>query len=226
MNLNILYSDKDILVVEKPAGMAVQTARITEKDLVSEIKNHLSLLNKKPDPYLGIIHRLDQPVKGILVFALNEKAASDLSKQVNTGSFNKSYHACVKGYMEESDEWVTLTDYLIKDKDNKARIVSINDKNAKRAELKYRILKAEREKNVSLLDIELITGRFHQIRAQLSNIGHPILNDVKYGADRNLVLNNERAIALYAYRLSFKHPGSGREIEFRISESFSDEMIM
>ena len=226
VNLNILYSDKDILVVEKPAGVAVQTAKLTEKDMVSEIKNHLSIINKKPDPYLGIIHRLDQPVRGILVFALNEKAASRLSKQISTGSFNKFYHAYVTGYMEKSDEWMTLTDYLIKDKDNKAGIVNINDKNAKKAELKYRILKAEREKNVSLLDIELITGRFHQIRVQLSHIGHPILNDVKYGADKNLALNNERAIALCAYRLSFKHPETGREMEFSISESFSDDNIM
>lgn len=226
MNLNILYSDKDILVVEKPAGIAVQTARITEKDLVSEVKNYLSLLSNKPDPYLGIIHRLDQPVKGVLVFALNEKAASGLSKQMGSGSFNKSYHACVNGYMERSEDWVTLKDYLIKDKDNKARVVGIKDKNAKKAELKYRILKAEREKNVSLLDIKLITGRFHQIRAQLSNLGHPILNDVKYGAEKRLVFNNERAIALCAYRLSFNHPGTGMKMEFDIGKSFSDDIIM
>ena len=225
MNLKILYSDKDIMVVEKPAGIAVQSAKPTEKDLVSEIKKYLGLSDKRPDPYLGIIHRLDRPVRGILVFALNEKAASKLSRQISEGFFNKSYYASVMGYMEKSDEWVNLTDYLIKDKDNRARVVDRECKNAKKAELKYRILGSNMNDDTSLLEIELITGRFHQIRAQLSNTGHPILNDIKYSAERVEALNKDRAIALCAYKLSFNHPQTGREMRFSIDDPFMNNYL-
>lgn len=221
MNLNILYSDKDILVVEKPAGMAVQTRKLTERDLVSEIKNHLSREYKKADPYLGIVHRLDQPVRGLLVFALNEKAASALSRQISSHSFNKCYLALVEGLVKDSGGWVTLTDYLIKDKDNTARITDKDERGAKKAELRYKIVSTDREAGVTLLEAELITGRFHQIRAQLSNMGYPIVNDVKYGACKVKALNNERTIALCAYKLSFEHPVLLREMQYIIKEDFS-----
>jgi 23S rRNA pseudouridine1911/1915/1917 synthase len=206
------------MVVEKPAGMAVQTGRLTEKDLVNEIKNHLSLTGKRSNPYLGIIHRLDQPVRGILVFALNEKSASVLSKQIQTGSFNKCYLALVEGLIEGYSEWITLTDYLIKDKDNIAKTAGKDNRNAKKAELRFKKLRTDEEAGVTLLEIELITGRFHQIRAQMSNMGHPIVNDVKYGAKASL--SYERSIALCAYKLIFKHPTDGREMVFKIEEDF------
>lgn len=221
MNLKILYEDKDILVVEKPAGIAVQTKRLTERDLVNEIKNHLSLTKKRSNPYLGIIHRLDQPVRGILVFALNENSASALSRQIRTDSFNKCYLALVEGLVEGHDEWVTLTDYLIKDKDNTAKTVGKDKKDAKKAELRYKTLRTDEEAGVTLLEIELVTGRFHQIRAQMSNMGHPIVNDVKYGAGKNTFLSYERSIALCAYKLDFKHPADNREMVFRIEEDFN-----
>lgn len=226
MNLNILYSDKDILVVEKPAGIAVQTRKLTEKDLVSEIKNHLSQKNKKTNPYLGIIHRLDQPVRGILVFALNEKAAAALSEQLRSGNFNKYYYALAEGIVDGSEGWNVLTDRLIKDKDNIAKVAGDDDKNAKRAELKYRVVKTDKEAGMTKLEIELITGRFHQIRAQLSNMGHPIINDRKYGACKELPQNGERSIALCSYKLSFKHPVTGILMEYGIDEDFSQFMSM
>lgn len=226
MNLNILYNDNDILVVEKPAGMAVQTGRLTERDLVNEIKNHLSLTGKRSNPYLGIIHRLDQPVRGILVFALNEKSASALSRQIQAGSFNKCYLALVEGLVKGPSDWVTLTDYLIKDRDNKAKTVDKNDRNAKKAELRYKKIRTDEETDVTLLEIELVTGRFHQIRAQMSNIGHPIVNDVKYGAIKKDSLVYERSIALCAYKLVFKHPTDGRKMVFNIEEDFKGQNVV
>ena len=195
--------------------MAVQTKKPMEKDLVSELKNHLSRLKKMPDPYLGIIHRLDQPVSGILVFALNAKSAAGLSEQIREGIFNKRYRALTEGLIEGRGEYITLTDHLIKDKD-KAGIVPKDTKGAKEAKLKYRVLNTDSEKTVTLLDIELITGRFHQIRAQLSNMGHPIVNDVKYGAKRSGSCKNG-AIGLCAYELAFIHPSTKEELVYTIS---------
>lgn len=205
--------DTDILVVEKPAGMPVQTRGIADMDLVSELKNFL----RKPDkgePYLGIIHRLDRPVGGILVFALNKNAAAGLSRQIKDGDFNKRYRALVEGIINTDENETVLIDYLIKDKDNKALITDENDKEGKRAELKFKIINTDKEKNMTLLDIKLITGRFHQIRAQLSNIGHPIVNDVKYGAKKDMSVINPGGICLFAYLLSFKHPKTGEEKVF------------
>ena len=210
MNLNILYEDREILVVKKPAGVAVQTGSIKDRDLVSEIKNYLCEKYKKKDPYLGIIHRLDQPVEGILVFALNKKAAASLSGQISSGIFNKKYRAHVEGLINTDDDWKTLADYLVKEKD-KALITDKENKKAKRAELKYKTVKIDREKEMTLLDIELITGRFHQIRAQLSGMGHPIVGDVKYGGKKN---RDDRSISLCAYSLTFSHPASGKPMEY------------
>ena len=217
--MHILYEDKEIIVVEKPAGEPVQTKKITTMDLTSKLKIYLQKKYSE-DPYLGIIHRLDQPVRGILVFALNEKAAGSLSRQISSGGFNKKYHAYVEGIVKTYDEWKTQVDYLIKDKDT-ARIVNRDNKNAKRAELKYRTVKIDEAKKETLLDIELVTGRFHQIRVQLSNMDHPIIGDVKYGAKANEAGRgpikdgtSERSIGLCAYHLSFIHPTTGRYMEF------------
>jgi 23S rRNA pseudouridine1911/1915/1917 synthase len=217
VNLNILYEDREILVVEKPAGVAVQTGSINNRDLVSEIKNYLCERYKKTDPYLGIIHRLDQPVGGILVFALNKKAAASLSRQISAGVFNKKYCAHVEGIIDTGDEWKTSVDYLVKEKE-KALITDKENKKAKRAELKYKTVKIDREKEMTLLDIELITGRFHQIRVQLSGMGHPIEGDIKYGGKKS---RDDRSISLYAYSLVFSHPVSGKKMEY-----FLDRDIM
>ncbi|MBR6487009.1 MAG: RluA family pseudouridine synthase [Lachnospiraceae bacterium] len=219
MNLNIIYIDNDILVVEKPAGLAVQTGNLIGKDLVSELKNYLSKTNGISDPYLGIIHRLDQPVRGLLVFALNDGAAADLSRKVSGGGFNKCYTALVEGIVDTKGKWQVLTDYLIKDK-SISRITGKDDKNAKRAELKYRTLMTDRERGVTRLEIELLTGRFHQIRAQLSNMGHPIVNDQKYGAAKAGTSIGTVGIALCAYRLSFEHPLTKEKMEYTLTVDF------
>ena len=235
IEVNIIYEDNDIIVVEKPAGVPVQTKNIVRMDLVNGLKNHLREKNGVSDPYLGIIHRLDQPVRGILVFALNKEAAGALSRQLNKEGFNKRYHAVVEGTVDTGGKPITLESFLVKDKDI-ARISDGNDKNAKKAVLKYRSVRTDKANNMTLLDIELITGRFHQIRAQLSGTGHPIVNDVKYGGKRtdpavfqgyfeipegtgvSKMPVNERSICLSAYSLSFIHPADGKKREYSIEE--------
>ena len=231
--MDILYEDKDIIVVDKPAGIAVQTANIAKDDIVSIIKNHISDKYGVNDPYLGIVHRLDQPVRGLLVFALNRKAAAKLSSQISEKNFVKRYHAIVNGIIKEQGQ-ITLEHYLIKDKDNLTRIVTKDLKGAKRAVLSYKVKGVDEKNDISFLDIRLMTGRYHQIRAQFSGIGHPIANDMKYGgqsvdpallyrffkSSRNSMDDSMKkpsyAICLYAYYLSFIHPSDGSRREFKI----------
>lgn len=209
--MNILYEDKDIIVVEKPAGVPVQTFSIAQKDMASELKKYLYSKTGK-EPYLGIIHRLDQPVRGLLVFSLNEKAAGSLSRQIAESGFDKRYYAVVEGVMDLQERTV-LEDYLVKTRENTARVVNKEFKDAKKAILAYTVTDIDYDKKLSLLDIELMTGRFHQIRAQLSNAGYPILGDVKYGAKTR---EPDRSIKLCAYHLSFDHPRLSRRMEFDI----------
>ena len=164
---------------------------------------------------------MDQPVSGILVFALNQKSAAVLSTQINEKTFSKKYYAVVEGIVDNDEQ--RLKDRLIKDKKNNIAIVTNkDDKDAKTAELKYRVVKRETDRLMTLLDIELLTGRFHQIRCQLSNMGHPILNDEKYGANIINNKNNNHSIALCAYVLCFKHPVNGKEMEFSLDLKSSD----
>lgn len=216
--LDVLFEDNEIIVCFKPAGIAVESADIRSVDMVSLIKSYLS---KNADPYLGIIHRLDQPVSGILVFAKTPAAAAKLSHQVQTDDMSKFYSATVQGDARKingnlpsvsfnSDDSITITDYLIKDSRlNKALTVPSGNKSAKEARLILRVLSYNEVDDTSVLRIKLLTGRFHQIRAQLSNLGYPILGDVKYGAVAD---NTFRGIALCADELSFIHPSTGKRI--------------
>lgn len=227
----VLFEDNDILVCHKPAGIATESASIKTEDMVSLVKKYLCESYGKSDPYLGLIHRLDQPVSGILVFAKTPAAAASLSAQVKTDDMGKYYKATVHGNLypvsgtaESSiSEWVLLTDYLLKEsKSNRAVIVNkgkkgADGKPAKEAKLLYKTLSYDPDTDSSVLQIKLLTGRFHQIRAQLSNIGHPILGDVKYGAEPINSLDSGRSgIALTADELHFKHPTTGKEMQFNI----------
>ncbi len=226
MRTEILYEDNSILVIRKPSELAVQSARIGQADVVSELKSHLAKLpdtgrlGAGKEPYLGIVHRLDQPVEGVLVFAKEKKAAAALTRQLSAGILNKQYYAVLCGYPDASEG--ELVDYLRKE-GNVAVAVTGREKNfpdAKIAKLHYRILeKMEQPMLLSLADIYIETGRFHQIRVQFAHAGWPLLGDTKYGnATAGVTVGNEsyRGVALCAYFLGFCHPISGKKMSFRV----------
>lgn len=211
MNEMILFEDKDIIVCEKPAGIPVQSARIGTADMVSMLKNYLKETEKMSgEPYVGLVHRLDQPVQGILVFAKNKNAAGTLSAQIAAGQMHKQYLAVVCGKPLAGE--IHLVDYLQKDgKTNTSKIVNAGTKTAKKAELYYRVLMQTGER--ALVEVKLITGRHHQIRVQLAGAGIPIEGDQKY--NKNLT-NGSAGLALAASRLSFFHPKTKKEMTFEI----------
>ncbi len=231
--MDILYEDREVLVARKPAGLATQTARIGQQDAVSQLKGYLRRMaggsDREREPYLGIVHRLDQPVEGLLVFAKTGQAAAALSKQLQKqgdGGFCKYYYAVLCG-MPRQEEGI-LTDYLYKEsvavgkkKEYKAVVVSPMEREhckVQRAALRYRILQREEAQGVALADICLETGRLHQIRAQMAHAGLPLLGDLKYGDETSLAIAQSmgiRNVALCAYRLEFTHPASGKKMAFR-----------
>ncbi|MDE5891988.1 MAG: RNA pseudouridine synthase [Acetatifactor sp.] len=215
MRTKIVYEDQDILVCHKPAGLATQSAGVTQPDVVSELKSYLK------GAYVGMIHRLDQPVEGLLVFARNKKAAAALTRQLEDGTLRKQYCVLVCGHpMQEKGE---LVDYLSKE-GSLSRVVSEGSPGAKKAVLQYQVSQSGRgetdwPQECTCLDICIGTGRFHQIRCQLSHAGMPVLGDRKYGTAESLEMSRRMGIrntALCAYRLMLKHPASGREISCEI----------
>lgn len=264
MQTKIFYEDKDIIVVHKPAGIAVQTARIGQADVVSELKNYLAkggsrqtdargsvrksgsryAAGSNQQVYLGIIHRLDQPVEGVLVFAKNQRAAAALSKQLTEDDFCKEYIAVVCGQTPDGRQ--ELVDYLAKE-DGRAvmyetsvkigtlRQAAVSDREAdiqeksndkvivpKKAILHYEKLcmKNTSYGMISLLQVQLQTGRFHQIRAQLAHAGTPILGDAKYGSIESMDISQKlgvRNTALCACRLTFAHPVTMQKMEYTVT---------
>lgn len=238
MKSKIIYEDKAVLVIWKPAGLATQTANVGQADVVSELKNYLAKEKtgekQGGHPYLGIIHRLDQPVEGLLVFAKSKNAAAALTAQLadsKGGTLNKQYYAVVCGKPEK--ETGDLVDYMYKSQRGQAVIAeqeaageteknSRKTETAKRAVLHYRrlaLVQTASGKTLSLLDITIDTGRFHQIRAQLAHAGMCILGDVKYGDEDAIALSRElqvRHAALCAYSLAFQNPLGGQLSSFRI----------
>lgn len=314
----ILYEDKEVIVVHKPAGIAVQTARPGQRDVVSELKNYLRRGNSEsagrrgngmPDghgePYLGIVHRLDQPVEGILVFAKTKAGAAALTGQLrklpnqnDEGTFCKRYYAVLCGI--PADKKGRLTDYLYKQavkngkntdyiaviveknpgsqdgcvcqdsrdsrgrfdernggdaedktgasvsgfsggsrcrdrrKGQKASLGAGQNEKARRAELEYRILQVQEQTGLALAEVNILTGRFHQIRAQMAHAGMPLLGDVKYGTEETKALAGRlgiRSVALCACQLAFVHPVTKKKMDFRIKpenpafSSFSQELL-
>uniref|UniRef100_UPI0040566094 RluA family pseudouridine synthase n=1 Tax=Acetatifactor sp. TaxID=1872090 RepID=UPI0040566094 len=221
MRTKIIYEDKYIIIAHKPAGLATQTAKVGQRDMVSELKNYLAREQKRKEPYLAVIHRLDQPVEGLLVFAKEKQAAAVLTKQLSEGTLNKRYYAVICGKPSgKSDE---LVDYIYKESDNRAQIVTGNQnryQEAKKAVLHYRVLKElSAEKEIYVVDIHIDTGRFHQIRAQMSHAGMPLLGDNKYGNEKSLLLSRElgiRNVALCAYVLEVAHPVTGKILSYAV----------
>ena len=213
MGLNIIFEDEQILVVKKDAGIPVEAGRLRIMDLQGLIKNELYRRNRKGgEPYLGMIHRLDQPVEGVMVFAKTPFAAGSLSEQVRDGRMRKHYLALLCG-KPKADEG-TLVDYLLKDgRTNTSSVVRAGEKDAKRSELNYKVLK--RNDETTLVEVELITGRHHQIRVQMANAGWPLYGDTKYNPAFQETKEHVQT-ALCAYQLSFVHPKSKKVMEFSI----------
>lgn len=199
MKLNVLYEDNHLIAVEKPAGTLVQADKTGDLSLMDEVKKYLKEKYKKPgNVFLGLVHRLDRPVGGIVLFAKTSKGASRLSEQFREREVEKYYYAVVAGKMEKSQGMIVS--FLKKDKNKNVVEVFHREKpGTKRAELFWEVVRMGGEN--TLLKIKLGTGRSHQIRAQLSSIGHPILGDVKYGAAMALP---DKSIALFAASLSFR----------------------
>ncbi len=210
--MKIVYEDKDQIVIHKPAGLATQTARLGEKDLVCEVKNYLAKENTGQAPYVAVINRLDQPVEGLVLLAKNEKSAAALSSQLQDGSMEKYYYAMIYGHMDQPK--AKLTDYLEKDnRSNLSRVVSETSTSGKKAILSYEV-KATLGK-MQFLQIRLLTGRHHQIRVQLSHRDHPLIGDNKYGSAESISLSREmnaRVPALCAFGLKWKQPVTKKEL--------------
>ncbi len=216
----IIYEDDDILVCHKPAGVATQTKRLGQKDMESILKNYIAVNNRKAGrtqpPYIGIVHRLDQPVEGVMVYAKTPQAAAKLSTQVKKRFVGKHYYALVqlpegKQSMEEIglDEKGTLENEIVFDaKRNISAVMPQKTKETKHACLDYEVVAQEGQK--LLLDITLHTGRHHQIRVQLAHAGIPIVGDTKYGK------YPANQLGLCSYRISFGHPSSGTEMDYKI----------
>lgn len=220
MKAVIKYEDEGILVIHKPAGIATETARIGQADVVSELKNYLKV--KGNGTYLGTIHRLDQPVEGLLVFAKTPEAAKVLTKQLENGTLKKSYAALVPRMESENVTQGELEDYLLKDgRTNLSKVVPAGTQGAKKAKLSWKLLheiKTE-ELEYSLVEVEIFTGRHHQIRVQMSHADMPLLGDSKYGNDVSKELTEKLGIrhtALLANRLSVIHPVTKENMQFEI----------
>lgn len=214
MDKMIIYEDDVLLVVHKPVGIATETAKIGQADLVSELKNYRKI--KGEDTYIGVVHRLDQPVEGLLVFAKNVQTARKLSDDLQKGKLTKKYAALIAGVPQAKEG--ELTDYLVKDgRTNLSNVVSRETKGAKEASLHWKLTK--NNDSTALLEIELYTGRHHQIRAQMAHAGFPLLGDFKYGSEFSKELSKELSInstALMAHEIGLIHPVNGKEMKFSL----------
>lgn len=203
--INVIYEDNHLLVVEKPINVPVCADSSYDDDLLSMLKQYLKEKYHKPgNVYLGLVHRLDRPVSGVMVFAKTSKAASRLGKQVSEHILKKEYLAVVEGRIPLEGEFF---DYLKKDEEK--NISYVTDKNhGKEARLYYKRL--DYKNNFSLVEIHLETGRSHQIRVQFSSRGFPLVGDAKYNPNHDGKTN----VALYAKKLSFYHPVTKEKMEF------------
>ncbi len=208
-DLKILYEDNHIIVVEKPVNIPSQADKTGDLDMLTIIKDYIKEKYQKPgEVYLGLVHRLDRPTGGVMVFAKTSKAASRLSEQVREKQMQKKYLCIVDGKMEKEKD--TFTDYLLKnERTNTSKVVDKNTKNAKEAVLDYEVIKYDEETNLSVVKVNLHTGRHHQIRLQFSSRGHSLYGDQKYGTR-----GRGKQLTLWAYSLSIMHPTKKEMMEF------------
>ncbi len=202
--INIIYEDNHLLIIDKPINIPVQADDSNDEDLLSILKKHLKEKYNKPgNVYLGLVHRLDRPVGGIMVFAKTSKAASRLSDQIRKNKMIKTYIAVVQNKIEPSG---TFIDNL--EKDRKTNITRVSEA-GKKAELSYEL--EDYKDNLSLVNINLKTGRSHQIRVQFSSRGYPLYGDQKYNSN-----TTKDQIALFAKKIEFVHPTTNEKISFEL----------
>ncbi len=204
MTLEVLYEDNHVIVCYKPAGVLSQADNTGDIDMLTLVKDYLKKrYNKEGNVFVGLVHRLDRMTSGVMVFGKTSKGAMRLSNDIASGNFFKEYLAVCEGNIEDYDE-TTLVDYLEKDEKNNKSFIS---KNGKEAILTYRVI--TNKNNKSLVRVKLKTGRHHQIRVQMSNIGHPLYGDIKYGSP------HKDNLALQAYKLSFYQPVTRELLTFQ-----------
>ena len=207
--MKILYEDNQIIVVEKDPNIPTQSDKTGDMDMLTMVKQYVKEKYNKPgDVYIGLVHRLDRPVGGVMVFARTSKAASRLSEQVRNKILQKTYIAVVDGIIEAKNG--ILEDYIYKDeRNNISKIVKKEKKNAKLAKLEYEVIDIDENRKLTTVKIKLYTGRHHQIRVQFANFGHSLYGDQKYGTR-----GKGKQIRLWAYELEFEHPTKKEKIYF------------
>ncbi len=208
-SLKVLYEDNHIIVVEKPVNIPSQADKTGDVDLLTIVKQYIKEKYNKPgEVYLGLVHRLDRPTGGVMVFARTSKSASRLSEQIRNKTMHKKYLCIVDGKME--NQTGSMRDFLLKnERTNTSKVVKEGAKNAKEAILDYEVVKYNEEINMSVVKVNLHTGRHHQIRVQFASRGHSLSGDQKYGTR-----GRGKQLALWAHSLSFIHPTTKEELTF------------
>ena len=208
--LTILHEDNHIIVVLKPQNIPSCEDASKDLDMLTIIKDYIKkTYNKQGNVYLGLVHRLDRPTGGVMVFAKSSKAAARLSEQLKNGDFEKRYYTVLVG--EPREEKATLTHYVKKNAiNNMVYVCPSSVDGAKFAELEYSVL--DKKEGLSLAEVRLHTGRSHQIRVQMNAIGTPVYGDMRYGGEKA----KKGYLALWAYYLSFIHPVSKEKLVFRV----------
>ena len=215
--MEVVYEDNHIVIVNKQSGEIVQGDKTGDRPLSDIVKGYIKEKYQKPGAvFLGVVHRLDRPVSGLVTFARTSKALARMNMMFASGQVHKTYWAIVgkredgRSKMEDDGEWHTLENWIVRnEKQNKSYAYDHEVPNSKRAILKYRVI--GRSDRYDLLEVQLMTGRHHQIRCQLSALGCPIKGDLKYGAKRS---NADGSISLNAHRIEFVHPVSKEKICF------------
>ena len=210
-DIKILYEDNHLIVALKPQGVPSQSDSSGDEDMLSLLKAYVKDKYSKPgDAYLGLVHRLDRPTGGVMVFARTSKAAARLSDQIKDGTLQKRYLAVVTA--RPGEKRARLTHWLLKDgATNLVKVVPMTTDGAKKAVLDYNVVEDNDENGLYLVDVKLHTGRSHQIRVQMATIGCPIYGDVKYGKNQP-----NCAFSLWSYDLSFRHPTTDKLMSFRV----------
>ena len=213
--MKVIYEDNQIIVVEKEPNIPSQSDKTGDMDMLTMVKSYIKEKYNKPgEVYIGLVHRLDRPVGGVMVFARTSKAASRLSEQVRNKTLKKTYIATVDGKIEQ--EQGILEDYLYKDeRHNMSKVVNKEKKNSKLAKLDYEVLNFDEKRQLSVVKINLHTGRHHQIRVQFANFGHSLYGDQKYG-----VRGKGKQIRLWAYKLELEHPTKNEMMTFESEPPF------